>query len=79
MSLGRRLVPDVCGYTVSRIASVDVYSAGNVLRLLSFVDHLLFFFFFFFFFFKWLRFSNTDEENTEMRIHFGLVTRIFWA
>ena len=45
MFLGRRLVPDVCGYTVLRIASVDVCSAGNVLRLLSFVDHLLLFFF----------------------------------
>ena len=65
MFLGRRLVPDVCGYTVLRIASVDVCSAGNVLRLLSFVDHLLLFFF--------------PTENTEMRIHFRLVTRIFWA
>ena len=46
ISLGRRLVPDVCDYTVSRIASVDVCSAVNLLRLLSFVDHLFFFFFF---------------------------------
>ena len=51
--------------------SVDVCSAGNVLRLLSFADHL--------FFSKWLRFSNTDEENTEMCSHFRLVKRLFWA
>ena len=42
MSLGRRLVPYVCGYTVSRIASVDVWSVGTVLRLLSFADHIFF-------------------------------------
>ena len=57
-------MPDVCDYTVSRIASVDVCSAVNLLRLLSFVDHLFFFFF-----------SNgcADDEYVDMRIHFGLV------
>ena len=30
--LGRCLLPDVCGCLVSRIASVDVCSKGDVLR-----------------------------------------------
>ena len=33
--LGRRLLPDVCGYPVSRIASVVVGSEGEMLRLPS--------------------------------------------
>ena len=32
-NLGRRLLPDVCGYAVSRTASVDVCSKRDVLRL----------------------------------------------
>ena len=40
--LSRRFLPDVCGYPVSRIASVDVCSAGNVLGLPSLAYHLLF-------------------------------------
>ena len=51
--VGRRLLPDVCDYPVSRIASVDVSSKGGVLRLQSLSRHLCFS--------KRLGFSNTDE------------------
>ena len=40
MSQGRRRLSDVCGYPVSRTASVDVCSEGDVLRLPSFAHHL---------------------------------------
>ena len=33
MSRRGRLLPDVCGYPVSRIVSVDVSSEGDVVRL----------------------------------------------
>ena len=53
MSRCGRLLPDVCGYPVSLIVSVDVSSEGDVLRLPSLARHL--------FFFKHLGFSDTDE------------------
>ena len=37
---GRRFLPDVCGYPVSRIASVDVCLKGDVLCLPSLAHHL---------------------------------------
>ena len=40
--LGRRLLPDVCGYPVSRIESVDICSEWDVLRLLSLAHYLLY-------------------------------------
>ena len=70
MSRRGRLLPDVCGYPVSRIVPVDVSSEGDVLRLPSLVRHLCFS--------KHLGFSDTDEDKkTEMRIcrtKFGAVT-----
>lgn len=53
MSRRGRLLPDVCGYPVSLIVSVDVSSEGDVLRLPSLARHL--------FFSKHLGFSDTDE------------------
>ena len=53
MSRRGRLLPDVCGYPVSRIVSVDMSSEGDVLRLPSLARHL--------FFSKHLGFSDTDE------------------
>ena len=38
--VGRRLLPDVCRYPVSRIASVDVSSDGDVFCLPSLANHL---------------------------------------
>ena len=52
--LGRRRLPDVCGYPASRIASVDVCDGVCVLRLPSLDHHLLFVF-------KLLGFSDPDE------------------
>ena len=43
MSRRGRLLPDVCGYPVSLIVSVDVSSEGDVLRLPSLARHLFFF------------------------------------
>ena len=42
MSRRGHLLPDVCGYPVSRIVSVDVSSEGDVLRLSSLARHLFF-------------------------------------
>ena len=53
MSRRGRLLPDVCGYPVSLIVSVDVSSERDVLRLPSLARHL--------FFSKHLGFSDTDE------------------
>ena len=69
--LCRRLLPDVCGYPVSRIASVNVCSEGDVLRLPSLFHHLPSF---------W-GFAILKKLNTEMRIcrtKFGMVTLIYW-
>ena len=43
MSRRGRLLPDVCGYPVSLIVSVDVSSEGDVLRLPCLARHLFFF------------------------------------
>ena len=53
MSRSGRLLPDVCGYPVSLIVSVDVSSEGDVLRLPGLARHL--------FFSKHFGFSDTDE------------------
>ena len=55
MSRRGRLLPDVCGYPVSRIVSVDVSSEGDLLRLPSLARHLCFS--------KHLGFSDTDEDK----------------
>ena len=51
--VGRRLLSDVCGYPVSRIAPVDVCSERGVLYLSSLAHHL--------FVSKLLGFSDTEE------------------
>ena len=53
MSRCGRLLPDVCGYPVLLIVSVDVSSEGDVLRLPSLARYL--------FFSKHLGFSDNDE------------------
>ena len=40
MSMGSRLLPDVCGCPVSWEASVDIRSEGNVPRWPSLAHHL---------------------------------------
>ena len=72
MSRRGRLLPDVCGYPVSRIVSVDMSSEGDVLRLPSLARHL-------FFFPNIWGLATLTKLKTEMRIcrtKFGTVTLV---
>ena len=71
MSRRGRLLPDVCGYPVSLIVSVDVSSEEDVLRLPSLARHL--------FFPKIWGLATLTKLKTEMRIcrtKFGIVTHV---
>ena len=76
ITFGRRLLPDVCGYPVSRVESVDVCSEGDVFRLLSLAHHM--------FLKTFCGLATLTKLNTEMRIcrtDFGIVMLIsnYWV
>ena len=65
------LLPDVCGYPVSRIVSVDVSSEGDVIRLPSLARHH--------FFSNIWGLATLTKLKTEMRIcrtKFGTATLV---
>ena len=71
MSRRGRLLPDVCGYPVSLIVSIDVSSEGDVLCLPSLARHL--------FFPNIWGLATLSKLKTEMRIcrtKFGTVTLV---